>query len=383
MQRIAKYLIDNYLNWQSFKTDNPIVVIESDDWGSLRTKDLATRNHILKLSDDVQKDNYTRLDSIATEADLQALFEVLNSVRDSKGSPACITANVCTANPNFRAIKASDFKEFHYVPFTDNLKQYSSGNSLFEIWREGESASLFKPQLHGREHLHALAWLTELNKGNKALLKAFELESWGIPYKAKSIQRRANLQAALDEYGLAGEQLFHINWIEDSVKIFESTFGYKSKSFVAPAYVWNAINNKTLSQNGIKSLQGIKLQYEPFHNSETRYSKKLRYIGQRDIGSGLIYTTRNVFLEVHRNPNEDWVARCMSLIHKTIKSNKPVIISSHRINFVGRLETTHRDISLKALQTILKNIVKAYPTVEFLNSAQLADRLHETKSYKI
>ena len=105
--------IDVYLNYKSFKTNRRLVIIESDDWGSLRTKDRSTLLRLNEISSAVSDDQFTQLDSIARADDLAALFEVLNSVKDAKGNPACITANVCTANPDFEAIKAANFEEFY------------------------------------------------------------------------------------------------------------------------------------------------------------------------------------------------------------------------------------------------------------------------------
>ena len=50
---------------------------------------------------------------------------------------------------------------------------------------------------------------------------------------------------------------------------------------------------------------------------------------------------------------------------------KPAIISTHRINYVGGIDLAHRDRNLKALDLLLKNILKKWPEVEFLSSDQL------------
>lgn len=52
---------------------------------------------------------------------------------------------------------------------------------------------------------------------------------------------------------------------------------------------------------------------------------------------------------------------------------KPLVISSHRINYVGSLEPTLRDYTLDHLDTILKALLKKYPEIEFMSSDQLGD----------
>lgn len=192
----VKKSIKAYLNYRSFKTNRQLILIESDDWGSIRTQNIKTLNKLNDISRAVKQDPYIQLDSIASSNDLSALFEILNSVRDSKGNPACITANVCTANPDFNAIKASNFNEFHYEIFTQTLDRYSNTENLFDLWKNAEKEKLFYPQLHGREHVHAPAWLAELRAGNKDLLKAFELNSFGIPYNGILSQKRKKFSSS-------------------------------------------------------------------------------------------------------------------------------------------------------------------------------------------
>ena len=375
MFEFIKKGIDIHLNYKSFSSNRQLLIIESDDWGSLRTKNKKTLAKLNTISPAVKGDRFTQLDSIADADDLSALFEALSSVKDFNGNPACITANVCTANPDFNTIKASNFEEFHYKPFTETLEEYSSRDHLLQLWKNGEQQKLFIPQLHGREHLHAPMWLAELKAGNKELLKAFELGSFGIPYKPVFYEKRKNLQAALDRYYIAGEIEFQKQWIKDSVAIFKNTFGYYSKSFIAPAYIWHKDLHQDLADANVKTLQGIKLQYEPKNKLSSDYYRKLHYTGEIDKKSGLTYTTRNVFFEPASAPEKDWVNITLKGIDNAFKNNKPAIIGSHRINYIGSLNEQNRKNNLSMLKTILKAIVLKYPKVEFISSAELSEIL--------
>ena len=375
MFEFIKKGIDIHLNYKSFSSNRQLLIIESDDWGSLRTKNKKTLAKLNTISPAVKGDRFTQLDSIADADDLSVLFEALSSVKDFKGNPACITANVCTANPDFNATKASNFEEFHYKPFTETLEEYSSNYDLLQLWKNGEEQKLFIPQLHGREHLHAPMWLAELKAGNKELLKAFELGSFGIPYKPVFYEKRKNLQAALDTYHTDGEIEFQKQWIKDSVAIFKNTFGYYSKSFIAPAYIWHKDLHQDLADANVKTLQGIKLQYEPKNKLSSDYNRKLHYTGEIDKKSGLTYTTRNVFFEPASAPEKDWVNITLKGIDNAFKNNKPAIIGSHRINYIGSLNEQNRKNNLSMLKTILKAIVLKYPKVEFISSAELSEIL--------
>jgi hypothetical protein len=373
MRQLIKKGIVTYLNYKSFTTNRQLLIIESDDWGSLRTRDKQTRDKLNKISSAVKADRYAQLDSIADADDLSALFEVLNSVKDSKGNPACLTANVCTANPDFEAIKAVNFQDFYYTSFTQTLEEYSHREDLLKLWKNGELEKLFIPQLHGREHLHALAWLAELRAGNKDLKKAFELQSFGIPYKALLLQKRQNLQAALDRYNIEGEAEYQEQWIKDGAEIFKGTFGYASKSFIVPTYRWTNEMHKHLVEANVKTLQGIKLQYIPANKSNIDYHKKPHYTGEIDKKSGLIYTARNAFFEPTIKPEKDWVNETLQGVEKAFKKNQPAIIGSHRINYIGSLDERNRAKNLEMLKTILQKIVSKYPNIEFVSSAELAE----------
>jgi len=378
MKELFKKTIDKYLDFKSFKSTHPIVVIESDDWGSLRTKNLRYREKLNSINPAVEKDVYVQYDSITTQDDLELLYDVLSTVKDRNGNPACITANVCTANPDFDTIKDNQFQKYAYKPFTKTLEEFSTQESLFKIWKKGIENKVFKPQLHGREHLHALGWLAELRAGNKNLLKAFELMTWGIPYKAKLFQRRPNLQASLDIYGFENEVEFQKIWITDSIKIFKEAFGFDPKSFIAPAYIWHSEIYETLEKARINSLQGIKLQYKPVKNANKLYKRIPHYLGQKVENHGIFYTSRNAFFEplskefMEPPSVEDMVKITMNSVNRAIKLKKPVIIGSHRINFVGRLSKKYRDNNLKSLKAVLHDIVESYPDVEFMDSGQLS-----------
>ena len=284
------------------------------------------------------------------------------------GHFAVLTANVCTANPDFVKIRSSKFEEFYYETFDLSIKNSENGNATWALWEQGVNLGLLRPQLHGREHLHALAWLKELSNGNIDLLKAFEHNSWGIPYQALFKQRRKNLQAALDIYEMEKEFLFQKQWLMDSVDIFEDKFGFKSKSFIAPAYTWHSKIHRELKPLGIDSLQGIKLQYQPRRDS---YMKKLHFMGEYSKSNDIYFFPRNVFFEPSLLPNKDWYSETLRGVEFAFKNNMPAIIGSHRINFIGKLKEANRTDNLDILTRILSDVVKKYPDVIFTTSDKI------------
>ena len=373
---IKQRLGDFYWNFRSVKTNEKLLIIESDDWGSLRTESQNIRKELNEINTGYTKNPYIQYDGLANSEDLQALFEMFSKIKNDEGLSPQLTANFCMGNPDFDKIRAKNYQEFFLERFDQSILKNKEGDKVLELWSEGINKSLIKPQLHGREHLHALAWLSELRQGNPDLLKAFELSVWGIPYKAISSQRRANLQAALDVYNMKGEEAFQVNWIKEAAQNFEDYFGFKSKTFIAPAYIWSGNLHGALAEVGIESLQGIKLQYEP---SGTSYKRRLRFLGERCKLSGLMFYPRNVFFEPSLYPNKDWYTETLLGIKKAFDHNQPAIIGSHRINYIGKLEEKNRTENLRILKQILTKVVNLYPDIQFISSDKLPKKLLNKK----
>jgi hypothetical protein len=65
------------------------------------------------------------------------------------------------------------------------------------------------------------------------------------------------------------------------------------------------------------------------------------------------------------------VDTCLKEIDTSFRWNKPAIISSHRVSFVGALYPENRDNGLRQLSELLKGIVKHWPDVEFMTTEEL------------
>ena len=61
----------------------------------------------------------------------------------------------------------------------------------------------------------------------------------------------------------------------------------------------------------------------------------------------------------------------MSDIAIAFKWNKPAIISSHRVNYIGSLNPANRSHGLKHLEDLIQQIVRKWSNVEFMTSSEL------------
>jgi len=369
-------LINNLKNLPGWKTRRKILVIESDDWGSVRMPSKKTYDNLLKKGIKVDDDVYSRYDSLACEDDLIFLFDTLSKYKDKNGNSPIITANVILANPDFEAIRSSNFETYQYELFIETLKSYPKHSKSFSLWQEGIGNKLFHPQLHGREHLNVIKWMNSLNKGNPDLLLAFDNKMLTVP----SIAAPDNMNAFLDAYEFDSqwELQTHAEIIGDAAKLFKDVFGFISKSIIAPCYIWSQKHEQFFKDNDIEYIQGFSLQYEPLPIKGTlKYRKRFHYTGEKNHLNQR-YLIRNVFFEPSQNPSLDTVNDCLNKIETAFRWYKPAIMSSHRVNFIGFIDPPNRDRNLKLLKQLLSEIVKKWPDVEFMSSDQLGDLMSGT-----
>ncbi|KAF0200324.1 MAG: hypothetical protein FD170_3582 [Bacteroidetes bacterium] len=364
---LKQELIRNLANIPGWHTKRKIVVIESDDWGSIRMPSREVYLTLLKKGFRVDENPFNRYDSLASEEDLTALFEVLNSVKDKNNKPAIITANTIVANPDFEKIRKSNFQDYHYEPFTETLKRYSAHSKSFDLWKEGINNSVFRPQFHGREHLNVIKWMKALADNTGNVRMAFDNNMFDI---SSSISKTDD--SFLEALNLVDPNEIHFQKqsLADGLKLFENIFNYQSKTFIAPCYIWSSKLNSTLKESGVLGIQGNWNQLEPSLTKEKRFKTIKHFTGQtNEIGQ--YYTTRNVHFEPSYKQNFDWISDTLFRTKTAFRWGKPAIISSHRMNFIGFIDAENRDRNLFLFARLLKEIVKNWPDVEFTSSDEL------------
>lgn len=364
-----KQIVKKYIEIQQWTSNRKIVIIESDDWGSIRMSSLEAYKKLKSKYPQFNNDYYSKFDSIAQVNDFEQLYETLSCIKDKFGNNAVLTANTIVANPDFEKIKESGFVQYSYKPFYESISEFNDGEKILKLWNFGIKERLFKPQFHGREHVLVNAWLTELRNNNKVFLDAFEYKIYSVPYSALYYKRRTNLQASFDYTEKSNEFEFQKKSIKEGVHLFNSYFGYESKSFIAPAYTWSKQIELELKKNGIDFIQGTYIQTEPTNNG---FTKRLHYTGQQNRFKQ-IYLARNTYFEPSSNMYFDWIGDCLRRIENAFNKKTPAIIGSHRVNFIGSLVESNRTHNLKLLKQLLTEIVKRWPDVEFMSSDELGE----------
>jgi hypothetical protein len=360
--------LNNILGW---KTKRKIVVIESDDWGTIRTPSSEVLNKISRKHP-VELSVYDQFDSLETENDLSALFDLLRTIKKLENKSPVITANCIIANPDFDKIKNNNYLEYEYEIISDTFNRNSHGKNCLSLWRSGFADNLFKPQFHGREHLNVSFWIEQLH--NDELTKMmFECKFWSL-IKTNELNFVKKNSMAGCNYSSQKELEFIKKSLKEGLAHFETLLGYKSKSFIANNYIWDDEIEKILNDNGVLYIQGQSFQLFPFQTRE-RIQKKGRrhYLGQPNKFNQL-YLTRNCFFEPCTDINfNDSISSCLNEINISFSWFRPAIISSHRVNYIGSLSENNRKTGLEKLKILIESIIKRYPDVEFMTTDQLGD----------
>lgn len=354
--------------FKGFHTNRQLVVMESDDWGAIRMPDIGVYNALMKKGVLVDKDPYTRFDSLADTNDLDKLFELLCKYKDSNGRNPVITANTIMANPDFERIREHNFSEYFYESFTDTLRKRFGSDAVFEKWKSGMRAGIWFPQYHGREHLYVKSWMNDLRSGHKLTRLAFDFGCCSLTtHNHPDI--KYSYMGALNS-GLS-EDISAFNEInKQGLQMFYDVFGYKSQSYIPTTYTWHPDIELPLYDFGVRYLQGLPHQRVPIDDNRKFGFKKNNFQGTTSL-SNLIYLNRNAFFEPSLIRNRDWVGSCLKRIRLAFLFKRPAIISMHRLNFIGSLVPENRDNNLKSFELLIQSIIKYFPRVEFLNSVEL------------
>jgi hypothetical protein len=368
------------VNVPGWRTRRRILVLESDDWGAVRMPSRTAYNRLLSAGIRVDRSPFCRFDSLASETDLSALFDTLSGTRDGQRRPAVITANCIMANPDFERIRRDRFEIYHYTPFTDTLREYPEHSRSFELWQDGIRCGVLYPQLHGREHVNVARWMRNLKAGLKETLFAFELGVFGIDSDI-SLERRGSYLAALD-FDTANDAELERQLLLDAVRMFESCFGFTSRSFIAPKHTWSGRTEQCLAELGVRVLQSGRTQRWPAYLAPRR-SLSWHYTGQRN-GLGQTYIVRNCSFEPALGAGRSVVGQCLRQIATAFRWGKPAVVGTHRINYVGFIDPSNRDRNLKLLCTLLTAVVAHWPDVEFMTTEEaygvLSGHPRETES---
>ncbi|MEL6971514.1 MAG: hypothetical protein AAFO02_15220 [Bacteroidota bacterium] len=368
LNRYKRQLKSHWLNIRSKRHPDQLVIFESDDWGSIRTPSLKAFNS-LKDQGAVDADwSYAKYDCLASNSDLERLFDLLLGFQDTVGNSPVITANVITANPNFDKIRQHDYSAYFWEPLEDTLQRYPEHNRLLSLWRTGIEGGVFFPQFHGREHVNVARWLRLLQAGDKHVRAGFEHYSFSVTPEKKA-EKTSFLPAALD-YDHPDDLPLILASLEEGMQQFRSLFGAEAKTFTAPNYTWDTAVEDVMTEQGITIFQSSRVQHYPTPELPQN-EKRFHYTGQTATG-GARYIVRNCQFEPStRKFREKELENCLREVALAFKYKTPAVISTHRLNFVGAIDQANADLNLLLFRQLLQQLLQRWPGLKFATSREV------------
>ncbi len=356
----------------STQIEKKIVVIESDDWGSVRMPNPETYKISKENGYPMDRNVYTKYDCLESGEDLDKLFNLLIEYKDKNDKNPIITANFLVTNPDFNKIISSNYSNYYFETIIDT---YNNGqtNALNKIM-SGKNAGLVLPQSHGREHLNVKRIMNDLASNIEEAKFAIDHFMPGIINKTGQVFEN-NYVVALENSN-SEDLISKKRVIQEGLDIFYSIFGYQSESFIACNYVWDPEIEIILKQKNVKYIQGSTFQKIPKGN-HTGFELKMHYTGEiNDLGQ--LYLVRNAHFEpVYGGIRA--VESCLKQLNRAFLLGLPGIISTHRINYVSGMAIENRENGIKHLNILIKQILRKWPDVEFMTSVELGNYLINNK----
>lgn len=367
---IKQTLVTNLKNFPGTKTRRKLVVIYVDDYGSIRVKNKEAYDRLLKAGLAVDKTRYG-YDTLCTREDLQMLFDVLTSVRDKNGHHAVFTPFANIANPDFDKIRESGYQEYYREPFTRTMERLGSQyDDAYRLWKQGIAEGIFRPEYHGTEHVSVWKLMKALREGHRSTTVSFDNDSVASPCfpdepKIDYVTAVFDILKASDNEPLKED-------IRVGLNMFEELLGYRATQFTPGGGIYSPSLHSYLKECGINDIHVNRNMAYPL--GDGAYSKQFLYLGKKNE-AGQRYIVRNCPFEPFGNNskrNPTVVDNCLRNIESAFRWHAPAMISTHRVNFAGAIEPTHRDQSVKDLQILLREIVKRWPDAEFVSGADMA-----------
>lgn len=373
MALFKQALFNHAKNLVGWRTKRKLVVISVDDYGNVRLDSKEARERMDKAGLKIHS-RFDAFDTLETREDLEALYEVLSSVKDKNGRHAVFTPFALPCNINFEAMEEEGYERYIYELLPETYTKLSvfypkAYTGSWAAWQYGIQEGLMAPQFHGREHLNLHYFEELLRKNNPALLES--LKNRSIVALPEPSFTSLGWTAAFSFWSL--DQLpLQQTILEEGTQAFQEVYGYAPSVFTPPAQQFHPSHYPLL-----KSLKFLAIDRPLFyqqHLGEGRYQRKLEYM-HYDANLSMTKIVRNVVFEP-TEPNTDHVGKALSQIEAAFRLRKPAIISSHRVNYAGFVDPAYRTLGLGHLQVLLNQIVKKWPDVEFISVAELVDQIH-------
>ncbi|MBT4814257.1 MAG: hypothetical protein HON70_01085 [Lentisphaerae bacterium] len=357
---------DSVIDWRVHKA----IVFESDDWGNCGTcPDRETlervRRHPVVQADEERRSGFWRADSLEDTPQMTALFDVLERHHGGDSRSPVFTAFYPTCNPDYDAIRASGFTEYHDIPIDQGWSQGWASEGAIPMAHQGMRRGIWYPEFHARlHHSHPKAWLDILRGPH---------EENGI-YRFLFDNHIFYYNRHLPEHdGMTIRD--QLEWLSPAVAAFERTFGMSAACGVNSDAIPGTEEVYSLLGISVRCLRSVVLnsgkQVRPYGtNNPDGTMDGTNVMGTYNRFLDLVYLNRNAFFETSGTGPEG-VDDSYQAIVNCWRRNEPAVTSTHRVHYCS-LEPTLRQTGLAHLDELLGRFEEEHPDVVYLTSWEVA-----------
>jgi hypothetical protein len=316
--------------WREPVLRQPVLIIESDDWGA---------------------------GPLVQAGALRQLSALLQRVRDRSGRPAVMTLGMVLEVPDGVRIAASGCTEYHALTLAD-----SRFDDVRAALQDGIRAGVFAPQLHGQCHYWPPAVLAAAQTDDRVrawLTASAPAATEDLP---SPLQSRWVDAASLPSRALASATLRQAAAAEAAN--YQAVFGGVPRVAVATTFVWNKDVEAAWAQSGVEAV------ITPGRRTTCRNaagqpdcSDATMLSGERSL-AGQIYLVRDVYFEPALGHAPQ---RLVEGLRARTRQGRACLVETHRFNFMQA-----SDASLSALEQGLAAALAACPDLRFLSPLELA-----------
>ena len=146
--RVINEVMRNVVNIPGWSTKRHILIIESDDWGSIRVRSNEDTDALIKSGFDFTGNSFYQFDGLESNDDVEGLMDVLSKFKDINGNHPVFTLACNVANPNFEHIESGNFKDYFWESTIDTYKRYPAHDQSHKLLLDGLEEHLRRDKIH-------------------------------------------------------------------------------------------------------------------------------------------------------------------------------------------------------------------------------------------
>lgn len=326
--------------WREPILAHPVVIVESDDWGTGPESDADM---------------------------LRGIAGRLAAIRDTTGHSAVMTLGIVSGEPDGAGILASGFARYHRRTLAE-----PAFAPIVEAIRAGCIAGVFALQRHGLEHCWPAALLRRAGE-DKAL------QRWLSDPMARSETLPSPLQSrwidasALPSRSLPKEEIETA--VAEEAALLNRIFGEAPSVAVPNTFVWGDEVEQAWVATGVTCIvtPGHRLEGRDAVGGLQPPTRRIRN-GDR-TASGAVQVVRDDYFEPSRGHRAEQVWEAVEV--KALLG-RPTLLETHRESFIG--EPGIAELALNELERALRGVLDRRSDARFMSTVALARHLADPTS---